>query len=297
MPPRRYNPDDPRDALLERIGLDISTAVARALRNDLGGEADTGSAITAPRLSESARSQATVIPREKGVFCGKRWVEEVFIQLAGDDVVMTWHVKDGDIIRANQPLFELEGPSHLLLAGERSALSFAQTLSGVASAVHDYVRLLTGTQTQLLDRRSPRPGFRSALQYAALCGSRRLALSDTYLLPENHIIDCGSIRQAVEKAFWLHPDVPIAVPVNDLAGLDEALKAGADIIMLNSAETAQIREAVHRAYGRARLAVSASVSRERLREWAETGVDFISVNALTEHLPPLALSMRFRDAS
>ncbi len=157
MPPRRYNPDLRRDALLKRIELDIPAAVALALREDLGGEVDANNDITAQLLPPENRSHAVVITREEGVFCGKRWVEEVFIQLAGDDVTLTWHVADGDTVQADQPLFELDGPSRVLLTGERTALNFVQTLSGVASAVRNYVALLEGTKTQLLDTRKTLP--------------------------------------------------------------------------------------------------------------------------------------------
>ena len=202
MTPRRYNPDRRRDALLERINLDITDAVAQSLREDLGGEVDANNDISAQLLPQDARSHAVVITREDGVFCGKRWVEEVFIQLAGDDVNFTWHVADGDAVKANQPLFELEGPSRILLTGERTALNFVQTLSGVASEVRRYVDLLAGTKTQLLDTRKTLPGLRTALKYAVLCGggaNHRLGLSDAFLIKENHIIASGSVRQAVEK--------------------------------------------------------------------------------------------------
>ncbi|QED64881.1 carboxylating nicotinate-nucleotide diphosphorylase [Escherichia coli] len=296
MPPRRYNPDTRRDELLERINLDIPGAVARALREDLGGTVDANNDITAKLLPENSRSHATVITRENGVFCGKRWVEEVFIQLAGDDVTIIWHVDDGDVINANQPLFELEGPSRVLLTGERTALNFVQTLSGVASKVRHYVELLEGTNTQLLDTRKTLPGLRSALKYAVLCGggaNHRLGLSDAFLIKENHIIASGSVRQAVEKASWLHPDAPVEVEVENLEELDEALKAGADIIMLDNFETEQMREAVKRTNGKALLEVSGNVTDKTLREFAETGVDFISVGALTKHVQALDLSMRF----
>ena len=275
MPPRRYNPDTRRDELLERINLDIPGAVAQALREDLGGTVDANNDITAKLLPENSRSHATVITRENGVFCGKRWVEEVFIQLAGDDVTIIWHVDDGDVINANQPLFELEGPSRVLLTGERTALNFVQTLSGVASKVRHYVELLEGTNTQLLDTRKTLPGLRSALKYAVLCGggaNHRLGLSDA----------------------WLHPDAPVEVEVENLEELDEALKAGADIIMLDNFETEQMREAVKRTNGKALLEVSGNVTDKTLREFAETGVDFISVGALTKHVQALDLSMRFR---
>nr|WP_318382960.1 carboxylating nicotinate-nucleotide diphosphorylase [uncultured Enterobacter sp.] len=297
MPPRRYNPDHRRDALLERINLDIPAAVAFALREDLGGEVDANNDITAQLLPVENRSQAVVITREAGIFCGKRWVEEVFIQLAGDDVTLTWHVQDGDAITPNQPLFELDGPSRVLLTGERTALNFVQTLSGVASAVSRYVALLSGTKTQLLDTRKTLPGLRTALKYAVLCGggaNHRLGLSDAFLIKENHIIASGSVRQAVEKAFWLHPDVPVEVEVETLDELDDALKAGADIIMLDNFTTDQMREAVQRTHGQARLEVSGNVTADTLREFAETGVDYVSVGALTKHVQALDLSMRFR---
>jgi nicotinate-nucleotide pyrophosphorylase len=297
MPPRRYNPDHRRDALLERINLDIPNAVAQALREDLGGEVDANNDITAQLLPEDARSHAVVITREDGVFCGKRWVEEVFIQLAGDDVTLTWHVSDGDQVKANQSLFEIDGPSRVLLTGERTALNFVQTLSGVASVVRRYVDLLAGTKTQLLDTRKTLPGLRTALKYAVLCGggaNHRLGLSDAFLIKENHIIASGSVRQAVEKAFWLHPDVPVEVEVESLEELEDALKAGADIIMLDNFETEQMRQAVAITNGQARLEVSGNVTFDTIRGFAETGVDYISVGALTKHVHALDLSMRFR---
>ncbi|WP_230352560.1 carboxylating nicotinate-nucleotide diphosphorylase [Lelliottia sp. WAP21] len=297
MPPRRYNPDHRRDALLERINLDIPASVAHALREDLGGEVNADNDITAQLLPHETRSHAVIITREDGVFCGKRWVEEVFTQLAGDDVQIVWHIDDGDTIKADQPLFELDGPARVLLTGERTALNFVQTLSGVASEVRRYVTLLEGTHTQLLDTRKTVPGLRTALKYAVLCGggaNHRIGLSDAFLIKENHIIASGSVRQAVEKAFWLHPDVPVEVEVESLDELDDALKAGADIIMLDNFGTDQMREAVKRTRGQAQLEVSGNVTFDTLREFAETGVDYISVGALTKHIRALDLSMRFK---
>ncbi len=163
--------------------------------------------------------------------------------------------------------------------------------------MRSYVNLLEGTHTQLLDTRKTLPGLRTALKYAVLCGggnNHRLGLSDAFLIKENHIIASGSVRKAVEKAFWLHPDVPVEVEVESLDELDDALKAGADIIMLDNFTLEDMREAVKRTDGQARLEVSGNVTKETLRAFAETGVDFISVGALTKHVQALDLSMRFR---
>lgn len=296
MTTRRYDPDSRRTALLERVEDDIPPSVAQALREDLGGEIDPCKDITASLLPAEATSHAVVITREAGIFCGKRWVEEVFIQL-GNKTQILWHVEDGDAIAADQPLFEITGPSALILTAERTALNFVQTLSGVATEVSRYVAILEGTRTQLLDTRKTLPGLRTALKYAVLCGggaNHRLGLSDAFLIKENHIIATGSIRDTVEKAFWLHPDVPVEVEVESLDELTQALAAGADIVMLDNFTVEQMREAVKQTDGRALLEVSGNVTDETLRIFAETGVDYISVGALTKHVRALDLSMRFK---
>jgi nicotinate-nucleotide pyrophosphorylase (carboxylating) len=296
MTTRRYDPDSRRTALLERVEDDIPPSVAQALREDLGGEIDPCKDITASLLPAEVTSHAVVITREAGIFCGKRWVEEVFIQL-GNKTQILWHVEDGDAIAADQPLFEITGPSALILTAERTALNFVQTLSGVATEVSRYVAILEGTRTQLLDTRKTLPGLRTALKYAVLCGggaNHRLGLSDAFLIKENHIIATGSIRDAVEKAFWLHPDVPVEVEVESLDELTQALAAGADIVMLDNFTVEQMREAVKQTDGSALLEVSGNVTDETLRIFAETGVDYISVGALTKHVRALDLSMRFK---
>lgn len=296
MPPRIDNPDHRRDELLKRMTLDIPRAVAEALREDRGEDGHPDNDISAQLLSTDSRSHAVIITREEGIFCGKRWVEEVFIQL-DKRVNITWHVDDGDEISVNQPLFELEGSARILLTGERAALNFVQILSGVASEVRCYVNLLEGTKTRLLDTRKTVPGLRSALKYAELCGggsNHHLGLSDAFLIKENHIIASSSVRQAIEKAFWMHPDVPIEVEVKSLEELSEALNAGADIIMLDNFNIEQMRKAVDIAQGKTRLEVSGNVTKETLRIWADTGVDYISVGALTKHIHALNLSMRFK---
>lgn len=297
MATRRYDPDHRRQELIKRIEQDIPEAVALALQEDLGGEADADRDITALLLPAEKQAVAKVITREAGVFCGKRWVEEVFIQL-GNKVTLNWHVEDGQALVADQLLFELTGPARLLLTAERTALNFVQTLSGVATEVSRYVALLAGSETQLLDTRKTLPGLRTALKYAVLCGggnNHRLGLSDAFLIKENHIIASGSVRNAVEKALWLSPDVPVEVEVESLAELQDAIDAGADIIMLDNFSLEMMHAAVALTHKRALLEVSGNVTETTLPQIAQTGVDYVSVGALTKHVRALDLSMRFRE--
>ncbi|WP_350261532.1 carboxylating nicotinate-nucleotide diphosphorylase [Pantoea sp. BJ2] len=297
MATRRYDPDHRRQELIKRIEQDIPEAVARALQEDLGGEVDADRDITALLLPADKQAVAKVITREAGVFCGKRWVEEVFIQL-GNKVTLNWHVEDGQALVADQLLFELTGPARLLLTAERTALNFVQTLSGVTTEVSRYVALLAGSQTQLLDTRKTLPGLRSALKYAVLCGggnNHRLGLSDAFLIKENHIIASGSVRNAVEKALWLSPDVPVEVEVESLTELQDAIDAGADIIMLDNFSLEMMHAAVALTHKRALLEVSGNVTETTLPQIAQTGVDYVSVGALTKHVRALDLSMRFRE--
>ncbi|PIF23322.1 carboxylating nicotinate-nucleotide diphosphorylase [Candidatus Pantoea floridensis] len=297
MATRRYDPDQRHQALIKRIEQDIPEAVSRALQEDLGGEIDADRDITALLLPAEKQAVAQVITREPGVFCGKRWVEEVFIQL-GNRVTINWQVEDGQALVADQPLFELTGPARLLLTAERTALNFVQTLSGVATEVSRYVALLQGSETQLLDTRKTLPGLRTALKYAVLCGggnNHRLGLSDAFLIKENHIIASGSVRNAVEKALWLSPDVPVEVEVESIAELQDAIDAGADIIMLDNFSLEMMHAAVVLTNKRALLEVSGNVTETTLPHIAQTGVDYVSVGALTKHVHALDLSMRFRE--
>ncbi|MFV8800226.1 carboxylating nicotinate-nucleotide diphosphorylase [Yersinia sp. LJYL362] len=302
MPTRSYNADSRRAELLERIQRDIPSAVAQALSEDLGGEVNADRDLTAQLLPADKQAEATIITREAGIFCGEGWLNEVFIQL-GAQVSVTWEVKDGDKLVADQVLCHLTGPARILLTGERTALNFLQTLSGVATEVNSYVSALSGLHTQLLDTRKTVPGLRTALKYAVLYGggnNHRLGLSDAFLIKENHIIAAGSIKEAVAKAFRMHADVPVEVEVESLDELQQALEAGADIIMLDNFTIPMMREAVNlrdelaKPQSSAQLEVSGNVTLETLRSYAETGIDFISVGALTKHITALDLSMRFK---
>lgn len=296
MSTRSYSPESRRAQLLERIQHDIPAIVTQALGEDLGGEANADNDLTAQLLPQDKEANATIITREAGIFCGQHWLDEVFHQLAGDKVSVKWHIKDGDAVSENQKLCELTGSARMLLTGERTALNFVQTLSGVATEVNHYVKILEGTKTRLLDTRKTLPGLRTALKYAVLSGggsNHRLGLADAFLIKENHIIACGSIKAAVERALWIHADVPVEVEVESLDELQQALDAGADIIMLDNFTVPMMREGVALTAGRALLEVSGNVTEKTLREFAETGVDYISVGALTKHVRAMDLSMRF----
>jgi nicotinate-nucleotide pyrophosphorylase (carboxylating) len=296
MSTRSYSLESRRALLLERIQNDIPASVTQALGEDLGGEANANNDLTAQLLDEKTLAKATIITREAGIFCGQKWLDEVFNQLSNGAVTISWKVQDGDKVVENQTLCELSGSARVLLTGERTALNFVQTLSGVATEVSHYVKLLEGTQTRLLDTRKTLPGLRTALKYAVLCGggsNHRLGLADAFLIKENHIIASGSIKAAVAKAQQIHASVPVEVEVETLDELQQALDAGADIIMLDNFTVPMMREAVALTNKQAQLEVSGNVTDKTLREFAETGVDYISVGALTKHIRAMDLSMRF----
>ena len=280
---------------------DVSRAVRAALLEDLGDalttldQPDASADITAQLIPADRISSARVITREAGVFCGQPWVDEVFTQLGGE-VKVEWLVQDGEHLSPNQELFRLHGPARLLLTGERNALNFVQTLSGVATLTARYVAELEETGCRLLDTRKTIPGLRSAQKYAITCGggkNHRIGLFDAYLIKENHILACGGIAGAIQEARRLNPDKPVEVEVESLTELEQALTAGADIVMLDNFDLAMMREAVAINQGRAKLEVSGNVTLETLAEFAATGVDYISVGALTKHVRALDLSMRF----
>ncbi|MFZ3405700.1 carboxylating nicotinate-nucleotide diphosphorylase [Aeromonas salmonicida] len=280
---------------------DISRAVRAALLEDLGqalttlDQPDASADITAQLIPADRIASARVITREAGVFCGQPWVDEVFAQLGGE-VKVEWLVQDGEPLSPNQELFRLHGPARVLLTGERNALNFVQTLSGVATLTARYVAELAGTRCRLLDTRKTLPGLRTAQKYAVTCGggkNHRIGLYDAYLIKENHILACGGISEAITEARHLNPGKPVEVEVESLAELAQALAANADIVMLDNFDVPMMREAVTLNQGRAKLEVSGNVTLDTLAEYAATGVDFISVGALTKHVRALDLSMRF----
>ena len=290
-----HNSQQRLDYLKQQLPLEITRSVSDTLKEDLGGTLDPNADITASLIPADVQGSATIITREHGVFCGQAWADEVFRQLGGE-VKIDWHVRDGDKVEPNQKLCSLTGPARILLTGERSAMNFIQTLSGCATTTAEYAQALQGTDCRLLDTRKTVPGLRSALKYAVACGggfNHRIGVFDAYLIKENHIIACGGITQAITTAKQLNPGKPVEVETENLDELRLAIEAGADIIMLDNFTVPMMREAVAINAGRAALENSGNVTMQTLREYAETGVDYISVGALTKHVRAMDLSMRF----
>jgi len=284
--------------LIERLANDIiARQVAAALAEDLGG-----GDVTAALVPATEQVRATIVAREPAVLCGTDWVDATFRQLDAA-IHLEWLVADGAPLRTDMPVLRISGPARPILTGERTALNFLQTLSATATAASRYVAAIAGTNCRILDTRKTIPGLRLAQKYAARCGgaqNHRLGLYDMVLIKENHIIAAGSIGTAIAAARRTSPGVPVEVEVESLHEFDQALVAGAEIIMLDELSHGDMRSAVarNRAQGaRAKLEASGSVTLATVREIALTGVDYISVGGITKHVQAVDLSMRFEFAA
>ena len=268
---------------------DVTRQVRAALVEDLGS-----GDLTAALIPPAQRARARIVARETGVVCGRPWVDETFAQL-DPGVSLAWQVGDGDRVEDGTVLLELEGSARSIVTGERTALNFLQLLSGTATTAAAHAALVAGTGLQLLDTRKTIPGLRTAQKYAVRCGgcgNHRIGLFDAYLIKENHIAAAGSISAAVRTARDLGPERAVEVEVETLEELDEALDAGADLIMLDEFSDDDSREAVRRTAGRAKLEASGNMTGERLPQIAALGVDYVSIGALTKHVRALDLSLR-----
>jgi nicotinate-nucleotide pyrophosphorylase (carboxylating) len=268
-------------------------AIARDVRRAL--EEDIGSGdVTADLLPAGAAARARVITREAAVLCGAAWFDECFRQLDAAACV-DWHAADGDRVAPGAVLCHITGAARALVSAERTALNFLQTLSGTATATAAYVDAARGTRTTILDTRKTLPGLRAAQKYAVRVGggeNHRIGLFDAVLIKENHIAAAGSIAAAVRRARALHPDLLVEAEVEDFGELREAIAAGVDRIMLDEFELHELSQAVAETGGRVPLEVSGSVALDRVRAIAETGVDYVSIGALTKHVRAVDLSMR-----
>jgi nicotinate-nucleotide pyrophosphorylase (carboxylating) len=289
---------------------DIRNTVKQALLEDIGtdsaGNLLANGDITAQLIPAENQATARIISRDRAIIAGSAWVNEVFKQL-DPNVIINWKVSDGEWVAPNQILFELEGSARSLLTGERAALNFLQTLSATATLCSHYAELVKGTGVKLLDTRKTLPGLRVGQKYAVSvggCYNHRIGLYDAFLIKENHIHACGSIEKAVEKAHLIAPGKKVEVEVESLAELTTALKAGADIIMLDNFSPALMFEAVelNKTFmnsknnsgikTHAKLEASGGINTTTLRAYAETGVDYISIGALTKDCTAVDLSMR-----
>lgn len=277
-----------------KIGLSEARLINNQVADSIVEDVSTGD-ITAELIDAEKKARATIISRENAVICGRPWFDAVFQQI-DSTVTIDWHVAEGDVVSPDQPVVSLSGPARSLLTGERIALNWLQTLSGVATITASSVALLAGTSVKLLDTRKTIPGLRYAQKYAVSVGggvNHRFGLFDAYLIKENHIMSCGSIGNAIAIARQKHPEKIIEVEVENLAELSEALAAKADIIMLDNFTLDEMEKAVVITQGRAELEVSGNVTEDLLKAIAKTGVDRISVGALTKHVRAIDFSMRF----
>jgi nicotinate-nucleotide pyrophosphorylase (carboxylating) len=277
---------------MNNLLTDLTQTVQHALAEDIGN-----GDVTAQLIPLHTYAKAQVISREHALFCGTAWFNEVFKQLS-EHVHITWHVQEGSAIAPDQILCHLQGPARALLTGERTALNFIQLLSGTATQVQQYVKAVQSTHTKILDTRKTLPGLRNAQKYAVRCGggtNHRIGLYDAFLIKENHILAARSITQAVNAARQLAPMLPLEVEVETLAQIDEALEAGVELLLLDNFSLSALREAVLHVKGKAKLEVSGGVTLETLHEIAATGVDFISIGALTKHVRAIDFSMRIQE--
>lgn len=276
------------------LAEEIRSNAARLIAEDVGpGD------ITAQLIPENQWATASVITRETAILCGAAWVDEIFRRL-DSRVNLRWQAADGDRLAAGQCFLELEGPARSLLTGERAALNILQTLSATATSTRCYVDLIAGTGVRLLDTRKTLPGMRLAQKYAVTCGgghNHRIGLWDAFLIKENHIAACGGIQAAVSQARQLASDIPVEVEVETFEELDQALLAGADIIMLDNFAIEDLHVAVEINGGRATLEASGNVDTTTLKAIADTGINCISSGALTKDIKSIDLSMRMTQIS
>ncbi|MCV6587843.1 MAG: carboxylating nicotinate-nucleotide diphosphorylase [Marinobacterium sp.] len=272
---------------------DLKDEIVATVRHALSEDIGTGD-VTAQLIPASQQATARVISRQNAIICGVEWVHEVFRQV-DPSMTLNWQVKDGDKVERDQVLFYASGSARSLLTAERGALNFLQTLSGTATTARHYADKVEGTSVKLLDTRKTLPGLRLAQKYAVTqggCFNHRIGLYDAFLIKENHIMACGGIENAVATARKNEPGKPVEVEVETHEELVKALNAGADIVMLDNFSLQQMRDAVAFTAGRARLEASGGVTDDMLRSIAETGVDYISIGALTKHCQAVDLSMR-----
>lgn len=255
---------------------------------------DVASGDITAQLAQDIDTTAFCITREDMVLCGQEFANEVINQV-DNNIQITWLYNDADEVMAGQKNFEPKGNARSILTAERAMLNFIQMLSATATATNKLVKLISDYKTKLLDTRKIIPGFRLAQKYAVKCGggfNHRIGLFDAYLIKENHIRSAGGILQVVTKAKQLNSSKIVEVEVTNLDELNQAINAGADIIMLDNFSVEDIKKAVSLAKDKVALEVSGNINSNTIVEMANTGVDFISVGAITKHINAIDLSMQ-----
>ena len=281
----------------EPSNLDLAAEVERNVAAALAEDVGNGD-LTALLIAQEARARATVISRVGAVLCGIQWLESCFRRL-DPQVAIGWNARDGEAVSAGQALCAIEGRARALLTAERSALNFLQLLSAVATVTRRYVDAVRGTRATIVDTRKTLPGLRLAQKYAVRAGggsNHRIGLFDALLIKENHIAAAGGIGAALAHARRISPPgVWTQIEVETIGQLEEAIAAGASMILLDNFDLSMMREGVRVANGRARLEASGGITLANVRAIAETGVDRISIGALTKDILAVDLSMRFAD--
>tara|TARA_E500000081_G_C6095386_1_gene334837 strand:- start:359 stop:1207 length:849 start_codon:yes stop_codon:yes gene_type:complete len=267
----------------------IQSCVEIAIREDLG-DGD----LTASLIPEDKRGEGSIISRVDCILCGTDWVERTFHSL-DSSIQLEWHHKDGNRVASGQSICSLAGPARALLTGERTALNFLQTLSAVATKTNHYVRAVAHTKAKILDTRKTMPNLRTALKYAVKTGggeNHRIGLFDGVLIKENHIIACDGISNAMKSTKHIDERITIQIEVESLPQLREAIDNGATSILLDNFTLQSMRDAVRIAEGKALLEASGGITLDSIVTIAETGVDRISIGALTKDIEAIDLSMR-----
>lgn len=270
---------------------DLDEVVALALREDVGA-----GDLSADLIPPDQWAEGQVITREATIVCGTPWFDSVFRQL-NRHVIVGWYVAEGEAVMEDTVLCRLAGPARALLTGERTALNFLQTLCGTASSTHRHAEAVRGSGCRILDTRKTIPGLRSAQKYAVRVGggsNHRLGLHDAVMVKENHIAAAGSITRAVAQTRLLHPGTPLIVEVETLDQLGEALELQVPHVLLDNFELPLLERAVAMNGGRAKLEASGGIASENLQRVAATGVDFISLGAITKHVRAIDLSLRLQ---
>jgi nicotinate-nucleotide pyrophosphorylase (carboxylating) len=279
------------------INPELQNRIAADVRNALGEDIGSGD-LTAALVPENQQARAQLTVRDDAVICGIAWFNEVFEQLGGG-VELQWHVADGDLVKGGSALCELEGPARAMLTGERTAMNLLQTLSATATATRAFCIAIENTETVILDTRKTLPGLRLAQKYAVRCGgaqNHRMGLYDGVLIKENHIFASGGIENAIATALAQKSGVLIEVEVETLDEARAAIDAGAHRLLLDNFSPDDMRDAValrDQLNDKVGLEASGNIHLGTVQDVADTGVDFISIGALTKDIRAVDLSMRF----